>query len=205
MNKIKTIIFDQDGVISDSYDLALEVYRLSRPTMTPERFERLWDGNITKAVYKDKEVNKIDFFKEIDKRYKKLGIKPGVKEGIKAMCKKFQLFIISSSSEATIKNYLSKHSIINCFSEIYGYETHPLKDEKFKMLFNKYNLKPSEVVFVTDTAGDVYEAKNVNIKNIIGILGFQSYNSLNKSKPSIIVNNFKELTGYLLKKYKNWT
>jgi len=203
MSKTKTIVFDFDGVISDSYDLALEVYRLSRPSMTPERFEKLWDGNITKAKFEDKEINKIDFFKEIDIRYKKLGISSEVKTGIKKLNQEFQLFIISSSSNTTIKYYLTKHSILDLFTEIYGYETHKLKDVKFKMLFDKYNLNPDEVIFVTDTSGDVYEAKKARIKNIIGILGFQKYNSLKKSKPMTIVNNFSELTDYLFKKYSN--
>ena len=205
MKKIKTIVFDLDGVISDSYDLALEVYRLSRPTMTPERFEKLWDGNIRKAKFEDKEINKIDFFKEIDLRYQKLGIRTNVKDGIKILSQQFQLFIISGSSNSTIKNYLSKHSLIDFFTEIFGFETHYLKDVKFKMLFDKYNLKPDEVVFITDTAGDVYEAKKANVKNIIGILGFQPYNSLKKSKPTIIVNDFNELIDYILKKYSNNT
>ena len=45
-------------------------------------------------------------------------------------------------------------------------ETHTSKVKKFEMILEKYRIKSNETLIVTDTIGDVKEAKEVKIKAI---------------------------------------
>jgi phosphoglycolate phosphatase-like HAD superfamily hydrolase len=70
----------------------------------------------------------------------------------------------------------------------------PSKTRKFNSIFKKYSANPASAIFVTDTSGDVKEAKQASIGTIIGILGgYQDEEYLKQSKPNFIVKNFSEL------------
>ncbi len=50
------------------------------------------------------------------------------------------------------------------------------------------------MTFISDTSGDIYEAKEAGIGYIIGILGgYQTKGSIEKAKPNTIVKDFDDL------------
>jgi len=102
------------------------------------------------------------------------------------------LYIISSSQEKAIDKFLD-HNNLNYFDEILGTDFHRSKVEKFKYLLNTYTLKPNEVVFVSDTLGDILEAKKVHIKTIAVDYGFHDIERLKRGDPFRIVSNFEGL------------
>ena len=61
------------------------------------------------------------------------------------------------------------------------------------MLFDEYKLKPDECIFVTDTLGDLLEAKELNIGTIAVTWGYHEEERLKFGHPDIIINNFDEL------------
>ncbi|MBI2474864.1 HAD family hydrolase [Candidatus Uhrbacteria bacterium] len=198
MDHKPTIIFDFDGVIADSFDIAFEVNKLSRPTLTLERYQNAFNGNINEVKYEDKVVKKIDFFREYGDRFKHLGIDSKKKDFIQKLSQEFQLFIISSTRSDIIQDYLQSHGILSCFQKILGNEVHTSKVEKFKMLFEKYALEPNNVTFITDTAGDIAEAKKVGVKIIVGILGgYQNEQNLINGNPSIVVKDFSQFYDFV--------
>jgi len=198
MKQHKVIFFDFDGVIADTLHIALEINQMSKPTLTLERYQSYFDGNINDAIHEDKVVQKIDFFKEYGKRFKTLEIDEEKKSIIQKLAKEYQLFIISSTTTDIIQSYLQKHGILSCFTEILGNEVHASKVKKFQILFKKYSIDPKNVIFITDSSGDMKEAKEVNIKKIIGILGgFQVEEALKKEKPSLIVKNFSQFYDFV--------
>ena len=52
--KEKIIIFDFDGVIVDSFDIAFKVNKLSRPALTKKSYRAKFNGNIADAKYEEK-------------------------------------------------------------------------------------------------------------------------------------------------------
>lgn len=193
MRKEKIIIFDFDGVIADTLNIAFAIQQMSRPTLERERYKKLFDGNIYDAKLEDKIVNEVNFFVEFSRRLKTLGIDKRVKIIIKKLSKDFRLFIISGTVSYIINEYLAKHKLLNCFTEVLGCDIDTSKVKKFKMIFKKYRILPSEAIFITDTSGDVREAKQVKINFIIGILGgYQSKASLEKAEPDIIAKDFDD-------------
>lgn len=192
--KDKVIIFDFDGVIADSFDIAFEVNKLSKPTLTKERYRMKFNENISKVKYEDKKVREINFFDEYGKRFESLGINKNIKQTIKDLSKDHMLFIVSSTINSIIEEYLSRHKIINCFTEILGCDIEKSKIKKFNIIFKKYKILPEEAIFITDTSGDIEEAKEAKIGLIIGILGgYQDKENLEKAKPHIIIKNFEKL------------
>ena len=90
-------------------------------------------------------------------------------------------------------------SIKTFFSEVLGKETHKSKVEKFKMIFKEYGLKPEECIFVTDTLGDLREAKKVGVPTIAVTWGYHGKTRLKKGSPNLIIHDFEELTGAIEK------
>lgn len=192
-SKEKIIIFDFDGVIVDSFHVALEVNQIARPTLTKERYQAMFNTNISDAKHTDPEVTEIDFFTEYGKRFKTLGIETEVKESIIQLSKQFPLFIISSTINSIISEYLTRHDIRNCFEDILGYDVEKSKVKKFNMLFENNGYMPENSAFITDTAGDVREARESKINFIVGILGgYQNEQVLQAGKPDAIVQNMSD-------------
>ena len=193
MRKEKIIIFDFDGVIADSFEIAFAVNGITRPNIKREDYRKLFDGNIYDAEFKEPAEKEIDFWDELGKRFEALGINRDVKSVIKKLRENFDLFIVSSTTESIIKAYLERLGMLDCFTEILGYETETSKVKKFKMIFKKYRVSPVESIFITDTAGDIKEAQEAKINFIIGILGgFQFRESLEKAKPDAIAEDFND-------------
>jgi phosphoglycolate phosphatase len=193
MKKDKIIIFDFDGVIADSFDIALEISQMSKPTLTKKRYRQAFNGNITKAIYEDRVIKEVDFEKEYDKKFETLLLADNIKTAIQNLSKDFKLFIVSSTINKTIEKYLLRHGIIKCFTEILGSDVEASKVKKFKMIFDKYLSDPTDSIFITDSSGDIKEAKEAKIGYIVGILGgYQTKKSLENAKPDKIAKDFDD-------------
>ena len=198
MRKDIIIFFDFDGVIADSFKIAFDINKLSRPSLTIERYRAAFNENINEAQLEDKVVRKIDFVREYSKGFTSLDITPEIKNFIQKLAQEFQLFIISSTVGDTIHEYLSRHDILNCFTDILGNEIETSKIRKFQMLSQKYSIDLTNVIFLTDTTGDINEAKKAGIKQIVGILGgYQNEATLKKARPTRIVKNFSQFYDYV--------
>ena len=125
--KEKIIIFDFDGVIVDSFNVAFEVNRLAKPTITKERYQAKFNGNIADAKHEDEKVREIDFFYEYGERFKKLGINQNIKEAIVKLSKNHKLFIVLSTINSIIEEYLKRHGLLDSFTEILGFDVETSK------------------------------------------------------------------------------
>ena len=193
MRKEKIIILDFDGVIADSFEIAFAINKISRPAITRERYRKLFDGNIYDAKLEETTVKEVDFFAEYSRRFKTLAINARVKSGIKKLSKSFRLFIISSTINSIINEYLERHGILDCFTEILGCDVDKSKIKKFNMVFEKYKILPVEAIFITDTSGDIREARAARVNFIVGILGgYQDRKSLEEAVPDAIAENFDD-------------
>ena len=190
---LKGIGFDFDGVLLDTYEKHYQMYYKKYEGMTRELHKKLFEGNIHETKSKIKIKEDIDPEKYFLENYQELEITGDVIEMLKRLSSKFKLFIISSNWETTLNSFLKKYKITNLFSEVLGRETESKKDIKFKMLFDKYRLKPGEIIFITDTLGDVLESKKVGVKSIAIDFGFHERTRLEKGKPWKIASSFKEV------------
>ncbi len=191
---MKAIIFDFDGVIVNTYEHHYQTFTKVYENLDRETHKQLFEGNLHKLkenlVVKD---SSIDEFELLKKGLLKQKISKNVLNVLKKLKKKYFLFIISSHKESILNAFFEKENLSKLFNKIYGFETHKRKDVKFKLLFKEYNLDKNDVVFITDTLGDILEAKKLDIKSIGVDFGFHERERLEKGKPFKIVSKFKEI------------
>ena len=189
---VKAIIFDFDGVIHNTLEVAFEAQSKTLPGITMEEYKSFFDGNI----YTNKKINSKTsnaYFSFVEEPFKKLRTRVEVKQELIQLNSNFQMFIITSNKESLINPYLLTNNLEVLFKEVLGKETHHSKIEKFSFLFKKYNLLKEDCIFITDTLGDILEANKVGLKTIAVDFGFHERERLEKGNPFKIVSHFNEI------------
>lgn len=193
MTNQKIILFDFDGVIADSFELAFEIHKTICPRMTEHEYRRLFEGNInnwekTMDVHALKCREDRDFFAEYTPRMKKeVRIVPGIKDVIIELGKKYTLVVISSTITSPIQEFMDKYHIADYFEHIMGNDVHEQKTEKIRMVFEDYRVEAKNCIFITDTLGDMREAETMNIGSIGVAWGFHAPKTLQRGNPFRIV------------------
>lgn len=197
----KYILFDFDGVIADSFNLAFELNKILYPNLTEELFRKTLEGHsndFRKIMLThpgmEENVADFDFFKEYALRMQsEIEIVPGIKETLQRLKKRYCLIIISSTLTAPIKEFLKKNGLGDIFLDIFGLDIHKSKIEKFKIVLEKYAILPSNCLCITDTLGDILEASSLDIKSIGVTWGFHTPKTLLKGKPFRVVQKPREI------------
>ncbi|MFA7314948.1 MAG: HAD hydrolase-like protein [Candidatus Magasanikbacteria bacterium] len=190
---LKAIIFDFDGVLGDTYAMNLEVCKIFKPHITDESFRDLHNGNVYKTQDLSFDKNEEIFHaSEMKKRFEEKHLFP-FKKDIEKLSKDYKLFVVSSTSEENLENYLRCGNLLSHFVAVLGKNTDRSKVVKFKMIFEKYNLLSEECLFFTDTLGDLREAEEVNLPAVGVTWGYHDSDTLQKGKTLRIISEFDEI------------
>jgi len=193
---IKLLIFDYDGVIFDTEDVAYSLVRkecdkyCKIPIKTKDEFIWLYKSNFYDSMRergvekKDMEKIKKESIKILSR--KRLKAHQGIKNAVKLLSKTHTLAVISSNYDAVMKKNLKRQGILDNFSFIFGTEEGENKQKKIKKLIKKAKASNAESVFITDTVGDIKEAKKAGIKTMAVTWGFHTRKMLAKAKPDFI-------------------
>lgn len=207
--KKKIILFDFDGVIADSFDIAFEINKIIDSNVTTrENFRKLFDGNIVDWAMKSipkKELERInrEFWKRHIPQMKKVKIFPDMKEVIMELAKKYTLLIISSTIISRIRDFLEGNDMLSYFDDIVGNNfIDANKTERMKMVFKKYAVEIKDCIFITDTLGDMREAASLKVQSIGVSWGFQKKENLLKGEPFSIAEKPKELLSIVSNYFK---
>lgn len=200
MVKENFILFDFDGVIADSFKVAFETAQTRCPAITEIDYRKRFDENInevkhSETFHNDECNHDLDWFDiYIPKLRDEVDIFPGIKEVILKLEEKYILVIVSSTLTFPIEEFLVLHELQNHFDWVMGNDVHKSKTEKIRMVFEKYGVSNNDCVFVTDTLGDIHEAKKLDVSSIGVTWGFSEAGTLEKGNPFRLVNTPQELT-----------
>jgi HAD superfamily hydrolase (TIGR01509 family) len=169
----KLIIFDFDGVISDTWEHAYQMNVFDWPDLKPEEHRNFFNGNIFEEIAKmppstrqpeekNKWLEEVYFPKKL-----KLPLFEGIVEVIQKLSEQYEMSINTSARAEQTRKYLERHNLDKFFDKIYGKETSKDKVEKFKKIISDHGVTADETVQITDTVGDMKEAEKVGIKSII--------------------------------------
>lgn len=189
MNKNKVILFDFDGVIVNSCQMSYEINREYFSDVQYSDIQAWGEGNVySKKLREDStEESEEYYFEQYSRRIVELVPVEGMENIFKELdLQGYQLIVVSSADEASIRKYLVEHNLDKYFTEIMAKNTHTSKVEKFKMVFEKYKIKPSETLIVTDSVGDVKEAHEAKMKAIGVIWGLHEKERLEKNGTDFI-------------------
>lgn len=200
MGLIKGIIFDLDGVLIDSFiawqkllNYALKSY--GKKPITIEEFKKYWGQGMEKDIeillpgvsLKDLQEFYEKNFKKFSKYIKIFPETGPLLEKIKSMGIKIA---IASNSAPKILEYCIKRAKIDKIVDFYigasdSIKGKPAPDILIKIL-EKFNFKPSEVLFVGDSPFDIEAARRASIK-VVGI----------KIKGDFEISNLNDLLNFL--------
>lgn len=199
--KRKFILFDFDGVIADSYSIAWQTAQTMCKQVSEADYKTAFEGNVHERhdeMMSDDHGSAcrhdLDWFSIFTPLFEeKAQLFKGISEVIEELSHSHVLIIVSSTITSPIQGFLEKHHIGRYFSEVMGADVHTSKHEKIKIVFQKYKTSAPQCVFVTDTLGDMLEAKKESVGAIGVAWGFHSRETLAKGKPFKIVEQPKEI------------
>ena len=165
MNK-QIIIFDMDGVLFDSMKIAQKYFIMKHPGVTPLMYKEMYRGNYHEESekYLALKLSDLDEKKLEDQTtYADAKIKAPLFKGIKDLLLELHAagFIIVLNTSAFIKTtipLLEKNNIKYLFNFIATAETSKSKVEKFNLIAEKYQADKNEIIFITDSLGEIGRA-----------------------------------------------
>lgn len=173
--KPKIIVFDLDGVLVDTSDITGSYILEKYPTLTREIQQEILSGNFheemqkIKLVHKPtgtKEENEARFAAFTTKKTKAL-LFTGIFELLEKLKSNGYILAINTSAvERTCLPLLRNLNVLQLFDFVGTAEISRSKVEKFSIISTRYNIAPSEMLFVTDTLGDVREAQAAGVPTV---------------------------------------
>ena len=199
----KIVCFDFDGVIAHTADISFEVNRVYTPGLTREEYRRRFDGNIfdcgaVKELEKKYPTHIKDFFGIYGPKLMELPCAPGVPELVRGLARRgYVLTIISSSLRDLIARFLEKHDLAHHFADILGAEEGRRKTHKLRAVCLKYSVSPKNCIMITDSLGDMREARRVCVPSIGVTGGVHPEERLWLGEPYAVARNAKELFDFI--------
>lgn len=194
--KLPLIMFDFDGVLIDTLGLCYGINVLNDPELSVEEYKGFFDGNIYDPHQKDgsPRTRHENFREHYDAGVREIMIPPSLLELTRNLSKQYRLAIVSGTYTKAICEVLERENLLDCFSDILGADVHTSKVVRIKMLLEKYEVLPYETIFLTDTVGDIREAKECGVVSIGVSWGFHEKERLLKTEPFSVVDTVPELS-----------
>ncbi len=120
----------------------------------------------------------------------------GIDKLISKLAKHKKLAILTNNKSQYAEEVLEKFKLSDYFSTIIGFndvtEVKPSPEGIIKIL-NKWNLKPSEAIFIGDMTTDIEAGKAAKVSMICVASGLAQKETLKKHNPDILVDNSEQL------------
>ncbi len=205
INDSKYVIFDFDGTIASSVEMALQIYNRVAPdykckqidfkdigmlsSEKPQKFFAEYGINRFKMILLLLRIRR-EIKKEIDNLKPVDGMLTVLDKIIEAG---YLLGIVTSNSKRNVMNFLENNGLLNYFKFVRSGQNFFGKEKMFRDLLKKYNISPQNVVYVGDETRDIVASRKAGISVISVSWGLTPYNSLIKFKPDNIAENPNEL------------
>ena len=192
----RAIMFDLDGTLVGARETLWELFSEINETFalgvdSRDAFFRMLEGNFYEALTqmcsdpKRSEAARKNFMELLRTRYNPVLI-PGMTDVVRSLAPHCTLAIISSNGIETIRRILVDAGISTCFGHVFAGDVEPKKSASIRRFLSEHryaahrrcspeysedgndtnSLELDDVVLVTDTVGDVMEAREVGIRAI---------------------------------------
>lgn len=195
---IKYIVFDFDGTLADTFEIVKVLIKSEFEDASDKDFELFKDEGI-RGMMKRKNVHIWELPKMIlritskMKHNKDVKLFPEVLATLSTLSQSYKLGIVSSNSEENVIQTLKNHNVHGLFDFIFSQSSIFKKHKVLEKMCAKYQINPSEVIYVGDEDRDIIAANKIKIKNIAVTWGYNSEKKLKEVNPNYIVNSPKEI------------
>lgn len=192
---LEHIIFDYDGVLVNSFEFHLGMYNdIFDIGLTEEELRDAHNGNFYEAkTDKWERVDIQTYARTVAPHQQKLPLNPGVKESLETFSKDKTLHLVTSGWQEQILPNLQYHGIDAYFAHMLFADHGLSKHEKIERILGDENADADTAIFITDTVGDLHEAKQVPIRAIAVTFGFHPEETLRSGNPDHLVHSWAEL------------
>jgi phosphoglycolate phosphatase len=189
----KLVIFDFDGVLADTLIASYDVFKKVNENVNLNEFKSLYEENLHESLKTKKLISRPDYFSQYDKHTREIKVPDILKKIVKELSFKYILAIVSSTQTSSIEKILEREELLTYFNDILGYDFASNKVEKINIVLKKYEISQGNVVYITDTLGDIREAQKCGVKSIAVTWGFHSRETLEKGSPVAIIDDPNDL------------
>lgn len=207
---MKTIIFDFDGTIADSFDEIIKMaYRLTgHPKLKDKAVLSKLRNSSLMHIAKQLGVSKYKlaylFLKGrrlINKHMNKIKPYPGVGSALKELNSMgYDLHLLSSNNRSNIEKFLKVNSFSDYFSKVHTGIGLYGKTKKLKKILLADQIKPEDCLCIANEPADIKAAKANGIKCIAVSWGYNDQSQVLKANPLTVINKPSELVNVI----KGW-
>ncbi len=205
---IKTVIFDFDGTLADTFQTISTIinslapkYRF--PQLTQTQIDNLRSNSMGQLI-KQFHISIFQLPKIIAqaKALQRQMIStqqlfPGIKDMLtKLKAKNYSLSIITSNNTDTVDLFLKKHNL-SCFDYIHSDPGLFGKHRLISKFIKTHHFKPEEVIYVGDEIRDIEAAHKAKVKIVSVTWGFNSAESLQLYHPDHLIHHPHQLSSLL--------
>ncbi|MBP9772020.1 MAG: HAD family hydrolase [Candidatus Pacebacteria bacterium] len=198
-------IFDFDGVLFDTSTVTEEAIFEMYPGITPEMQREVLCGNFHEEIEKLKHLKKAETDEEKAERKLRYAEKkshalmyPGAQEFLKKFHSEGCVLVLNTSAfDRNCVPLLERAGVKDLFDFLATKEVSKSKVEKFKVIQEKYNANTEDILFITDTLGDLRESDIAGVPTIAVLWGAHDRSYFTREEhPNLIgiVASFDELT-----------
>ncbi len=212
MTRIKAVIFDWNGVITDSLKLDHEIFLKEydrKGLKVPHSvnfYRNMFNDNVficlKKIGFHVDEEGEINYRRLYMEGLHKTKPFRGIKPMLKVLKKKYKLAIITSNYKIAVETFFKNHGIKE-FSLILSSDVDRHKENKIRILLEKFSLDRNEIIFIGDTISDIKATKAMGIKSLAITWGYQSKTKLKKHTPDYIADSPIDIVRILERVNKN--
>ncbi len=198
----KTLIFDFDGTLADSFALALDIaYEVTGATkLSAAEIERLRELPLTEVV---REL-RLPIFKipklllvgrqMMHDRIREVQPFGGIEKVLRQLHDDgYRLLVMSSNSEQNVRAFLRSHDLEDLFAGVYGNASVLNKSTALKKVLKKHGLSPDECFYIGDEVRDVSAASRVGVDPVAVTWGFQARDALADYHPYAMADKPQDL------------
>ena len=207
-NNLKTVLFDLDGTLLDSFSVHLEVFKTTFANFGIQLSEEDFLSSYSPNWYKTYEalgLRKEDWpsadalwLKEVEDKTALLF--PGVIESLLTLNKYYSLGLVTSGSKVRVERDLKATGIHHFFKTVVtgdDIKTPKPSPEGLQLALSKVESKADETIYVGDSTADYEMAKAAGVY-FIGVNS--EFESLITNHPDYVVNSIADLPRLLSNK-----
>lgn len=203
------IIFDFDGTIADTFDLALEIYNTIAPEYNcmpagPGDHELLRTKK-PQELLKTYGVSRLKLLtlllrirKELSRHIPDIKLVSGMEASLREISNSgYRLGILTSNSVSNVSQFVDINNLSGLFDFIYSGRSLFGKEKVIRRLLIHENLNAERVIYVGDETRDIEASKNAGIPVVAVSWGLNRREVLASMSPDQIADEPKELKGCL--------